>query len=124
MIVAPMLLAAALSARDTLVKLEDEWLHARDAAALDRVVAADFIHVVPSGDFLTKAQHIAWFQSHPTGGNPKSHLENMNVRLYGGVAIVNGTVAAPDHRSVFTDVFVLRDGRWQAVSAQENATRP
>ena len=124
MVVAPMLLAAALSARDTLLKLEDEWLHARDAATLERILAPDFVHVVPSGDFLTKAQHIAWFRSHPTGGNPKSHLENMHVRTYGGVAIVNGTVVAPDHRSVFTDVFVLRDGRWQAVNAQENATQP
>jgi hypothetical protein len=24
-------------------------------------------------------------------------------------------------RTMFTDVFVLRDGRWQAVNAQENA---
>jgi hypothetical protein len=25
---------------------------------------------------------------------------------------------------MFTDVFVFRDGRWQAVNAQENAIRP
>jgi len=26
-----------------------------------------------------------------------------------------------EHRTAFTDVFVFRDGRWQAVNAQKNA---
>ena len=38
--------------------------------------------------------------------------------------IANGTVvttnASGTHRSVFTDVFVKRNGQWQAVNAQEN----
>jgi hypothetical protein len=47
--------------------------------------------------------------------------------VYGETAIANGIVEASDvpddkpKRTVFTDVFVYRAGRWQAVNAQENA---
>jgi hypothetical protein len=52
------------------------------------------------------------------------------VRLYGDVGIVNGSVIATDEngkeldRTMFTDVFVFRGERWQAVNAQENQVRP
>jgi hypothetical protein len=45
------------------------------------------------------------------------------------VGIVNGSVIATNDsgkvldRTMFTDVFVFRDGRWQAVNAQENKVR-
>ncbi|HEU4586465.1 MAG TPA: hypothetical protein VFR95_11990 [Gemmatimonadaceae bacterium] len=50
----------------------------------------------------------------------------MRVRFYGTTAIVTGTVirsrgGSEVGRNVFTDVFVKRDGRWQAVSAEESA---
>jgi len=56
----------------------------------------------------------------------KTRFEQVRVRIYGDTAVVNGVVIASDEsgneveRSVFTDVFVYRDGRWQAVNAQEN----
>jgi predicted GNAT superfamily acetyltransferase len=46
--------------------------------------------------------------------------------MYGDVGIVNGIVVTSDahgkdvNRTIFTDVFVYRDGRWQAINAQEN----
>jgi hypothetical protein len=52
------------------------------------------------------------------------------VRFYGDVAIVNGSVIATGNggkeldRTMFTDVFILRQGRWQAVNGQENAVQP
>jgi predicted GNAT superfamily acetyltransferase len=48
------------------------------------------------------------------------------VRVYGDCGIVNGIVVASDEhgqdldRTIFTDVFAYREGRWQAVNAQEN----
>ena len=48
------------------------------------------------------------------------------MRIYGTAAIVNGMVVTNDkagkvlNKSVFTDVFAYRNGRWQAVNAQEN----
>jgi len=116
------LFAAALSARATLMQLEDQWLHARDAATLERILAPDFIHVLPSGDFITKEQHIAWFKQH--GSNPDAHLKDVQVRIYGDVAVVTGRVIAKDRETVFTDVFVKRNDRWQAVNAQENVVAP
>ena len=47
------------------------------------------------------------------------------MRLYGDVGIVNGIVVAADtsgketDRTMFTDVFTYRDGRWVAITAQE-----
>jgi len=57
----------------------------------------------------------------PTGG------DQMQVRVYGDVGIANGIVLTTDEqgreleRIIFTDVFVRRNGRWEAVNAQENA---
>jgi hypothetical protein len=131
-LILPAVSVAAQASRDVesdkrqLLALEDQWLHARDTALLDRILAADFVHPVPAGVFLTKRQHIDWFAKHLPPASSKTRLEQVKVRIYGDTAIVNGMVIASDetgkelHRTVFTDVFVYRDGRWQAVNAQEN----
>ena len=52
------------------------------------------------------------------------------MRIYGTAGIVNGMVVATDKsgivvkKTIFTDVFAYRDGRWQAVNAQENDYQP
>lgn len=115
------LFAAALTARAALIQIENAWLHARDAATLERILAPDFVHVLPSGDFITKEQHIGWFKQH--GSNPDARFKEMRVRIYGNIGVVTGTVIAKERETVFTDVFVKRDGRWQAVNAQENAVQ-
>jgi hypothetical protein len=114
------------SDRKALVALEDGWLHARDAGTLDRILADDFVHPVAPGLFLSKTEHIDWFTKHLPPASRKTRLDHLRVRLYGDTAIVNGLVIATDgsgkeqDRSIFTDVFVYRDGRWQAANAQEN----
>jgi len=108
--------------------LEHDWLdHASDRATLERVLADDFVHVVPQGAFLTRAQHIAWAVAHPRPEGRRASFETLRVRAYGATAIATGIVintnaaGADARRSIFTDVFVLRHGTWQAVNAQENA---
>ena len=114
------------SDRTALLSLEDEWLHARDAATLERILAEDFVHPVPQGVFLSKAEHVDWFVKHLPPANRKARFDHMLVRIYGDTGVVNGMVVASDEsgkevgRTVFTDVFVYRDGLWQAVNAQEN----
>ena len=50
----------------------------------------------------------------------------MTVTVYGATALARGVVTTTDSRGrairklLFTDVFVKRAGKWQAVSAQEN----
>lgn len=116
--------------KQAVIELENEWLHAKDAATLDRILALDFVHVIPVDHFLTKQQHIDWFMKHPEPADRHTKFDKLNVRVYGDVAIVNGSVIATDaagkelDRTMFTDIFVRRGGRWQAVNAQENTVRP
>jgi uncharacterized protein DUF4440 len=62
-------------------------------------------------------------------GTSSNHFECLQVRVYGDVGIVNGLVVTTNKdgntvdKTVFIDVFVYRDGRWQAVNTQENAVR-
>lgn len=114
------------SDKQTLLTLEDQWLHAQNVATLDRILASDFVHIVPGGYILSKSEHIDWFAKHILPAHRNVRLDQVEVRLYGDTGIVNGFVIAADehgketHRTAFTDVFVFRDGRWQAVNAQED----
>lgn len=106
--------------RAALLNLEQQWLVGEgDAETLARILADDFVHPVPTGDFLSKAQHIGWSKAHPPPPTER-HFEKLHARVYGDVAIVSGIVVSGTQRTIFTDVFVFRDGRWQAVNAQEN----
>jgi hypothetical protein len=113
--------------RQTLERLEHEWLQSEhDGPALQRLLADDFLHPVAAGVFLTKQQHIDWAVSHPAPTGRRKSFENLLVRVYGATGIATGIVldVSPDGhrtRTIFTDVFVRRGGRWQAVNAQENA---
>lgn len=115
-------------ARAELLRLESRWLAAHDSTTLARVLALDFVHPVANGQFLDRAQHIAWVVTHPPDATIDRRLADMRVRFYGTTAIVTGTVirsrgGTEIGRNVFTDVFVSRDDRWQAVSAEETAVR-
>lgn len=107
--------------------LEHQWLAAEhDRTALDTILADDFMHPVSAGVFLTKAQHIGWAVSHPAPPDRRRRFDGLRIRVYGQAAVATGTVVSIDQaghedRTVFTDVFVRRNGRWQAVNAQENA---
>jgi hypothetical protein len=117
--------------RQSILRLEQEWLDAEtDRATMERILADDFLHAVAAGVFLDKRQHIDWCVQHPQPAGRKAKFERLDVRLYGNVAIATGIVADTDasgdnlRRSIFTDVFAQRQGRWQAVSAEENAVTP
>lgn len=116
--------------RQALIALENDWLaHLRDSATLERILAPDFVHAVEPGEFLTKEQHISWNAKHPLAANHKARFEKLQVKLYGDVGIASGIVASSegaDHvaRTLFTDIFAFRNGRWQAVHAQETNLLP
>jgi Domain of unknown function (DUF4440) len=120
---------AAPTERDSaaIVVIERKWLDARDSAALDAILATDFIHPVATGDILDKGEHIAWITQHPLAANLHARFASLIVRVYGDAAVATGSVVTVDGRgqqkgkNVFTDVFIRRRGRWQAVNAQETA---
>ena len=115
-------------AKPELLDLENHWLQfEHDPDALESILAPDFLHVLGMG-VITKEQHIDYWRKHPAPPSPPKHFEDMHVRIYGTVGIVNGVgvanEAAGPRRTLFTDVFAYRDGKWQAVSAQELPASP
>lgn len=118
-------------AKQQLLKLEDQWLHGlQNPRAQEQILADDFVHALPTG-FITKKDQLDFLRSRKQpADNLSRHFEDLRVRVYGTAGIVNGMVVAIDKsgavvkRSVFTDVFAYRDGRWQAVNAQENDYQP
>jgi hypothetical protein len=108
-----------------IIALENQWIDAKDAPTLDRVLADDFMHPVYTGDIINKAQNIDWLMKHPRPANRHARFARMEVRLFGDVGQAYGVVSVSDDtgsevsRFMFTDVFAYRRGRWQAVSAEE-----
>jgi len=108
--------------------VEDAWTAAEvraDLAALDRILAKEFVNYNEEGKQIDKKQTLAMFaaaQLHVATG----HSEDMLVRIYGDVAVVTmrylqsgtdqGRPINGDLRIM--DVFVRRDGRWQCVVEQ------
>ena len=107
-----------------LLQLEKKWLAAEDdPGTLESILAEDFIHVLPAG-FVSKKEQLDYMRSHPVPKREARHFEDLRVRIFGTVGVVNGIVVAtgPDgktRRTIFTDVFAYRGGKWQAVNAQE-----
>jgi Domain of unknown function (DUF4440) len=110
--------------KQELLALENRWLQVEDdPLALERILAPDFLHVVP-GAIITKDQHLQFLREHPANGQRREkRFEDLHVRVYGEAGIVNGAVIETtehgERKTLFTDVFAYRDGKWQAVSAQE-----
>jgi len=107
--------------------MEHEWTDAyqhRDRAALARILADDWRGQYPWGA-RTKTQSLDEMMK---GGDVIQSITfgPMQVRLYGDTAVVMGSddeSTVVNGKSVsghytWTDVWVLRDGRWQAVASQ------
>ena len=116
---------ATSSDAQQLLDLEQRWLTAamqRDTATLSQILADDFVDVTYKGALSDKAAHL---KSSLAPNDTQQTLDELKMRIFGDTGIVTGqnTITAKDHsftaRVRFTDVFVQRAGRWQAVSAQE-----
>ena len=106
-------------------QLDHERIQAQinaDAAALERIYAADFIGVGPSGAVRTKPQVISDF----TSGELKFQsitTDEVQVRIYGNTAVETGisTMNGQDkgkavpRNNRFTRVWVKQQGHWQLV---------
>lgn len=106
-----------------LTNLEHDWTVANinaDKEALDRILADDYVGVLPNGRNQGKAEYLATIKRDDSVQrwdfkNLKVTLNNDRASLTGVVQLeYDGGVAALQ----FTDKFVWRDGRWQAVSSE------
>ena len=111
-----------------LKQMEDDWQKAtrtKDAAALKRMIAEDWVATDDKGKALNREQYISQTTANPDVIQSNENFD-MQVRVYGDTAVVtggskekgtrNGTAYTDTYR--WTDVFVKRGGRWQAVVSQ------
>src|SRR5712691_3254830 len=111
-----------------LKQMEDDWLKAiknKEAAALRRIIAEDWVATDEKGKILNREPYISQMTSNPDVIESNESFD-MQVRVYGNTAVVtggsrekgtrNGTAYTDSYR--WTDVFVKRGGRWQAVVSQ------
>ncbi|WP_448661523.1 nuclear transport factor 2 family protein [Sphingomonas sp. CJ20] len=113
--------------RATLETLNSDWLTAyktSDRAALDRILADDFVAVYPEDRVLRKADLMAA----ATGTSRTVETvswDRLRIMVFGDVAVVTarshltGVAAGKsfDASNDYADVYAKRHGRWQAVSA-------
>ena len=115
-------------------KLEQQWgdaLVKKDQATIDRIAAADWELTDPEGSVVSKAKADADLKS-GTVVFESFHLDDLKVRVFGDIAIAygletekskyQGNDTSGQYR--FTDVFVKRDGRWQAISTHVSRVKP
>jgi ketosteroid isomerase-like protein len=120
--------APVKSDQDILIELEHNWdaaFHRHDAAFIDRVLADEFIVTYDNG---VRADRTIELDLAKTANEniESSTMDEFIVKEFGNTAVVwftlhlvgpvKGQRVQNDYR--FTDVFVLRDGRWQCVSSQ------
>jgi ketosteroid isomerase-like protein len=120
--------ADTASVQQTLMQMEREWAQAgikKDAAAIDKFVADDWVGIDFEGKSITKAEAIADMKSEAST-TQSYEFGPMKVRVFGNTAVVTGsdteksTYKGKDSsgKYVWTDVWLMRDGRWQAVASQ------
>lgn len=130
--------APVRSDQEILIQLEHDWdaaFHRHDAAFIDRILADEFIVTYDSGVRADRTVELELAKS-LNENIESSMLDEFIVKEFGNTAVVwftlhlvgpiRGQRVQNDYR--FTDVFVLRDGRWQCVSSQsthiDRAPRP
>jgi hypothetical protein len=105
-------------------QLARAWVE-RDRAFIERVLAPEWSVTQADGSILTRANVLrSAFET--DGLRVKSMVvDEVAVRLFGTTAVVRGRTAATgtdkdlafNVRMRFTDVFLKRDGEWQAVAS-------
>lgn len=110
-----------------LTTLENEWNNANlkaDKAAIVRLLADEYRGVSSNGAVEDKKQYLA--NMSPNTDIKTLTLSDLHVSLTGNNAVLTGLNTAKFKKGAnqvyrFTDTFIWRDGRWQAISSQ--ATR-
>ena len=109
-----------------LVHIEQTWasaLEKKDTATLGCLLAEEFQDVDPQGNVSDRATTLAKAADHRPMHN---ELSELTPRVYGDFGYIRGLATATDAqgkivaRVRFTDVYIYRDGRWQAVAGQES----
>jgi ketosteroid isomerase-like protein len=112
--------------RDIQQRLADAWLR-HDQAAIAAVLAPEWSVTQPDGSILTREAVLTRFFD--AAAFDSMVVDDVSVLLFGDAAVVRGHTRARATMSGtavtgnirFTDLFIKRDGRWQAVASHASA---
>ncbi len=110
--------------REIEARLAAAWVEG-DRLFIEQTLADDWSVTDVTGKVLTKPEVLNEVFGSASRQIVSMKIDDINVRPYGGWAIVTGrTNAAGEYEGEvvevtlrFTDVFVYRDGRWQAIAS-------
>jgi hypothetical protein len=109
-----------------LIQLEQTWaqaLEVHDADAVGCILAEEFQDADPNGKLHTRAETLAQIPQRRPG---KNILSELDPHVFGGFGYIRGLATLVDEQGKtkaqvrFTDIYVYRDQRWQAVAGQES----
>lgn len=109
----------------------DEAFERRDLEALGRILADDFTLTNAAGQVIDRNQYLVSIVKAPDMLQAGGGSEDVRVRVVGETAVVTGrspVKGRPGGRALvvpgqyrFTDVYVKRDGRWQAIASHSTS---
>jgi ketosteroid isomerase-like protein len=119
---------AVESDQQVLIELEQAWndaFYRKDVAVIERLLADEFIATYDDGSRGDKKKELALVEAFNQQIESATQ-EDFTVRVYRDTAIVWFTLRLVGLRQGqraevslrYTDVWVIRDGRWQCVSTQ------
>ena len=112
---------------ETLKKLNADWIASyvtRDTAKMSSIFANDLVLINPSGKKYHK-QDILKSVMNPAQKFLSTHVDSVDVRLFGNIGIINAKTSATvkaegkttTSKVCYMDVYEKRKGRWYAVAA-------
>jgi ketosteroid isomerase-like protein len=112
-------------------RLARAWL-AADRAAVERIIAADWTVTGADGRVSTRQEVLRDVFDTKVHRILALEIDDVRVRVFGETAVVTGrTKGRGEYAGVpydvtirFTDVFVRRDGRWEAVASHASLLTP
>ena len=120
----------AANVEQTLLQLERDWEQANtknDTAALERILAPEFVSTDSDGRLTTRAEMFARRKSGAVKFTEFTQ-DDYKVHVLGDTAVVTGRSTLKgirdgknlSGRERWTDVFVRRNGSWQAVASHSS----
>lgn len=103
----------------------------QDPELLDRILADEFQSIDDEGAWSAKAEELDWVSKHkPAHDSFVFHIRRLDL-FENGTAVVAGTGVIPgkDARGPYvveyqsSNVFIKRDGRWQAVASHVSGSK-
>lgn len=121
-----------VSSHEYILKSAQEWaeaINAGDSAAIDRIMADDFVGVSLRGDLYDK-QTLIRESKIKANQFYKPKVFNVTIRFYGMAAVAQGNETwtkiedSTSTTNIWTDTWIYRDKKWQIVAAQDLKLNP